>query len=172
MREKIPHHVRGILDPATDIGKATITEYVVLETMGDCVKTNFNYCYDLDSASLGKINVKSSRLCISRKKQCWNFYINPNGYTPDYYVCIALDERFSKILHVWEIPNTFKVPSDFIISVKNSDRGIKRFNLYEVDASKYDEVLQNMDITTYPEFQNLNAEDIKKIQYKPLDSYE
>lgn len=61
MKPKIPYSIQGVLDPTSDIGRATITEYVVLEVLGDCTKEKMNYKYDLTSSKYGSINVKSSK---------------------------------------------------------------------------------------------------------------
>jgi len=48
----------GELDPSSFLGFATITEYVVIDVLGDATKEKFCAPYDLYSRSLGKVNVK------------------------------------------------------------------------------------------------------------------
>lgn len=156
MSTKIPQYIRGVLDPKSFSGRGTVIEYVVLETMGDCTKQKFNYKYDLYSQKLGKINVKSSLLKYADNHQFWNFIINPNGYTPDYYICVALDQYYANLLHVWEIPSKSNVVHNKGIVIRNSEKGLERFKEYEVDVSRYNDIYKTLDITQYPEFNNLD----------------
>jgi len=156
MSEELPQYIRGVLDPKSFSGRGTVIEYVVLETMGDCTKQKFNYKYDLYSDKLGEINVKSSLLKYIDNHQFWNFIINPKGYVPDYYVCVALDQYYAKLLHVWEIPGKSNVVRNKGIMIRNSEKGLERFKEYEVDVSRYDEIYKTLDITKYPEFNNLD----------------
>lgn len=153
------------IDPSSDIGRGTVIEYVVLETMGNCSKMVFNHCYDLYSHRLHKVNVKSSKLY--KKANYWSFSINAAGFVPHYYVCVALDELYDKILHVWEIPGKSEVVGFKRIVVTNTLNGLERFRKYEVEPSKYNDVFQNMDISKYPEFRGLTKESIKLVRRDP-----
>lgn len=148
----------GKLDPSSMIGRGTIIEYIVMEAMKDCTKEKFNFKYDLYSKKLGEVNVKSSKRQMIKNSDCWNFMIKPNEYKPDFYVCVALDNYYSKILHVWEIPSKSNIVGIQRITVINSERGLKKVNEYEVDPTEYDFLLQNIDVTKYPEFCNLNKD--------------
>ncbi|MFA6335760.1 MAG: hypothetical protein WCX48_09490 [Bacteroidales bacterium] len=144
------HYQKGTLDPGSTVGRGTIIEYVVMETMKDCTKTKFDFKYDLDSEDLGEVNVKSSRLTTSNS---WNFKTEHLEYMPDYYVCVALNELFTKILHIWIIPPEIILTKRLII--KNSENGISKVKDYEIDSSKYNHALQHINITQYPEFRNI-----------------
>jgi hypothetical protein len=50
-------HNAGVLDPNSKVGKGTLIEYVVLITLTDCVKEDFNRRYDLTSVKFGEIKL-------------------------------------------------------------------------------------------------------------------
>ena len=126
-------YLAGILNPEERVGKGTMIEYVVLTVMKDCVKESFNFSYDLTSKRLGEINVKSSSKHKSQNGYEWAFSKKPNSYIPNYYVCVALDEDYKNIVHVWEIPGTERVIGSHGIHIIDNQRGLKRVSKYEVD---------------------------------------
>lgn len=146
----------GLLNPEVSAGKGTIIEYVVLTVMGDCVKESFNFPYDLTSKRLHEINVKSSSRHESKNGNIWTFSKKPDSYIPDHYVCVGLNETYSKIIHVWEIPGSERVVGSHGIYVIDTLRGLKRVAKYEVDPEQYNDVFQRMDISSFPEFENVN----------------
>lgn len=159
-------YLKGELDPASSIGRGTIIEYVVMETLGECTKKKFDFKYDLYSEDVGEVNVKSSKRQLINISNGWNFNTKTNEYKPDYCVCVALDEYYSKILHVWIIPP--EVITTQRIIIPDTERGLKKVKDYEVDASKYDITLQNIDISRYPEFRNVPKDKID-FSCSPLD---
>ncbi|MEN6293800.1 MAG: hypothetical protein ABFD07_17510 [Methanobacterium sp.] len=153
-------YISGTLDPEATLGKGTIIEYVVLTTLGDCVKENFNYPYNLTSASLGEINVKSSSKHHSRNGKIWSFSKKPNSYIPEHYICVGLDEEFKKIIRVWIIPGDARVIGTHGINIIDKDVWLNKFRKYEVNPSPYNATFQTLDITTFPEFCNIDVQDL------------
>lgn len=171
-------HVAGTLDTQHPVGRGTIIEYVVIHTLHDCTKTSFNYCYDVYSQKYGTINVKSSSRHKSNVNSTWNFRKTPTSYTPDYYICVGLNEDFNKILHVWAIPGNAKIVVSTGINITDSKQGLKRANEYELDHYPYETTFQTINIESLPEFSNINTENFKKYQtiakcvvkgYSPMD---
>lgn len=155
-----PNYLNGLLSPTTASGKGTIIEYVVIATMGDCIKESFNYAYDLTSRRLGEINVKSSERHNTRNGYMWSFGKKPNSYIPNYYVCVGLDDDSKEIIHVWEIPGDERAIGSHGIHITDTLRGLKRVEKYEVDPAPYNDAYKKMDITAFPEFENINNDAI------------
>lgn len=158
------NHIHGILSPDSSSGIGVITEHVVYETLGDCekynIKDDFNADYDLKSEKYGTINVKSSKLCRRGKRKSgeWYFEKKRNAVIPDYYICIGFDENRDKILKVWIIPRDVDVIGICGIHITNSIKSLNRAKQYEVNSIPYNEVYQNLDIMTLPEFKNIKHE--------------
>lgn len=155
-------YMNGLLNQETPIGKGTIIEYVVLTTLKDCMKESFNFQYDLTSKRLGEINVKSSARHDSKNGSEWFFGKRPDSYVPDYYVCVGLDNEFKNVTHVWIIPGSSRVVGSYGIHVIDNSKGLKRVAKYEVDHTLYNEVFQNIDITMFPEFKNIDNDTFKQ----------
>jgi hypothetical protein len=148
----------GILDPNCSTGMGVITEYVVSKVLADCDKCNttetFNAPYDLVSKKYGTIDVKSVKLVLGRRNHnYWKFDRSRNRTIPDYYICLAFNINRVKIEHVWIIPSDSKIIAKTSITIAHGN--IQRVQQYEVDAKPYNEVYQNLDIYTLPEFRNL-----------------
>lgn len=146
-------HSIGELDPDSLLGFATITEYVVLDVLGDATKEKFGAPYDLLSESLGKINVKYSILHRdSPTHRYWTFAKTPTAQIPDYYICLGMDEYQTEIIKVWKIPGSSVVVNKRGIIVRHSrDERVKK---YEQDSTIYNKTLQEMNINEKPEFRN------------------
>lgn len=157
-------HLSGVLDPKSKVGKGTFIEYVVLVTLGDCTKESFNYRYDLTSERLGKLNVKSSSLHKGNVNTSWQFKKISTSYDPDYYVCVGLDTEFKTIQKVWIIPGNAKIVKSYGITITNSTEGRKKALKYEVDPSPYNDVYKNLDMTSFPEFCNINVHNFEQYQ--------
>lgn len=158
-------HSAGILPPGSSIGKGTIIEYAVIVTLGDCVKEYFNCSYDIASSSLGLINVKSSaKHGNGRGGWQWTFKKSPRSKIPDVYICVGLDPEFKSILHVWEIPGGCELVGKYGISVSDSERGLNRLKTYEVDPYKFNWAYMHMDITSIPEFCNIETKNFRIYQ--------
>lgn len=155
-------YLSGTLKTDVPIGKGTIIEYTVLTTLGDCIKESFNFPYDLTSKKLGEINVKSSSRRDSKNGYEWAFGKRPDSYIPDYFVCVGLNNDYTEILHVWVIPGNARVIGSCGVHVIDSPRGLKRVAKYEVDPDLYNEVFQNIDISTFPEFENTYNDVLKQ----------
>lgn len=155
-------YLSGTLKTDTTIGKGTIIEYVVLTTLGDCVKESFNFPYDLTSKKCGEINVKSSSKHNSKNGHEWAFGKQPESYIPDYFICVGLNESYTEILHVWKIPGDARVIGSCGIHIIDNPKGLKRVSRYEVDPFPYNEVYRNIDISTFPEFENTYNEGFKQ----------
>lgn len=168
----IRKYEKGELDPSSLIGFATITEYVVLDVLGDATKEKFCAFYDLVSESLGTINVKYSILhkdyvCTIRRKykrEFWNFARPKNAKTPDYYICLGFDEYQTEIIRAWIIPGNSEVVAKKGIFIRTISED--RFKEYAVDSAIYDKTFQEMDITTKPEFRNTTIPKISEYSYK------
>jgi hypothetical protein len=66
------------------------------------------------------------------------------------------------------IPGT-DVNNNNKITISSGERGLKSKSKYEVDATPYNEVYQNLDLTTLDEFKNLNVHNISEMmQPSPL----
>lgn len=150
--------VEGVLDPNCETGIGIITEHIVYEVLGDCVKCNtidnFNLSDDLISNKYGTINVKSSKLQFNINRYLWHFGKSLGSPISDYYICLGFNENRTEIQHVWIIPGNSNVVSKSGITV--SQNNLQRVTLYEVDPNPYNDLYQNLDITTLPEFRNLN----------------
>jgi len=157
-------HLSGVLDPNSKIGKGTFIEYVVLVTLGDCLKESFNYRYDLTSKKWGKINVKSSSLHKGNINPSWQFKKTSNSYDPDHYICVGLDSEFKTIHRVWVIPGNAKIVKSNGITITDSTDGRKKALKYEVDPVPYNNVYNNIDITSFPEFSNINVHNFEQYQ--------
>lgn len=154
-------YMTGLLNQDVPIGKGTMIEYVVLTTLGDCVKESFNFPYDLTSKKLGEINVKSSSRIVSKNGGEWSFSKRPDSYIPDYYVCVGLNTEYTKIIHVWKVPGDERVVGTHGIHIIDNLKGLKKFSKYEVDSEPYDKVYQSIDFTSFPEFENINNDAFK-----------
>ena len=157
-------YMTGTLNTQRSVGKGTIIEYVVMNTLNECKKTRFNYGYDLHSQKYGSINVKSSSRHKPDVSPTWRFQKPPQSYIPDYYICVGLNEDFTKILRVWAIPGTAKIVRSHAIVITDSIRGLKRAEEYELDPTPYDLTFQTIDLTKFPEFSNLNVDNFEQFQ--------
>lgn len=153
----------GDLDPESSLGFATITEYVVLEVLGDATKERFGAPYDLYSTSLKKINVKYSILRTNGNSNHWHFSKNINSATPDYYVCLGMDKHQTEILNVWIIPGDAPVVNDKGIMIYQSTE--HKFHKYSVDRDIYNNTFQKMDIKEKFEFRNTTKPKVKENRY-------
>lgn len=155
-----PSYIKGELDPDSFVGFATITEYVVLEVLGDAKKEKFCAPYDLISESLGKINVKYSIIhrgyvkTVNKtyKKLFWDFSKPEASKVPDYYICLGFDEYQTEIIRVWKIPGNSEVVTKRGILIRTISED--RFKKYAIDPAIYDKTFQDLDIKTKPEFCN------------------
>jgi len=152
-------YIQGKLNPNSRTGQGAICEYVVNNILENCINCNaesFNSKYDLISKTYGTINVKSSRIFKhkNRNSYYWSFRIPKSSEIPDIYICLALNNDRSEIQHVWIIP------SDCVININGGIKitlgKIDKYVQYEVDATPYNKVYQELDIYTLPEFQNIN----------------
>lgn len=153
----------GELDPETCLGFATITEYVVIEVLGDATKERFGAPYDIFSKSLGKINVKYSTLHYSGNSDFWHFVKNINSEIPDYYICLGMDRHQTEILKVWVIPGNSSVVTAKGIRIYPSTE--ERFIEYSVNHEIYDKTFQDMDIKEKPEFVNTTKPKVNERRY-------
>lgn len=143
----------GELDPSSCLGFATITEYVVMDVLGDATKENFGSSYDLISESLGKINVKCSALrSYGQTRRYWHFSKRTTAKIPDYYICLGMDKHQTEILKTWVIPGNSKVVT--VKGITISPRREERVKRYATDPTIYNKTFQEMDIKTKPEFSN------------------
>lgn len=164
-------YIAGMMNTEAPGGKGTMIEYVVLTTLGDCIKESFNYQFDLTSKKFGEINVKSSSRFNSLNGHEWAFGKRPTSYIPNYFICVGMNELYTEILHVWIIPGNSRLIGSHGIHVIDSPRGLKKVSKYEVNSTPYNEVFQSIDFTSFPEFCNTKnssliksrsiAEDIK-----------
>jgi len=168
-------YYHGVTDPNSYIAIGIITEHVVYEVLGDCIKCNtkdnFNAPYDLISEKYGIINVKSAALIHrERNRISWNFEKKLAAKIPNVYICIGFDETKTEIQHVWIIPGNSKLVANRGITISLSR--LERASEYEVDPTPYNTVYQNLDIYTLPEFRNLPRDiiDIKvpSIKYQEV----
>jgi len=157
-------YMTGTLNTQRTIGKGTIIEYVVMNTLGNCRKARFNYDYDLHSQKYGSINVKSSSRHKPDVSSTWRFQKPPKSYIPDYYICVGLNDDFTKILHVWAIPGTAKIVRSHAIVITDSIKGLKRAEEYELDHVPYEKTFQTIDLTEFPEFSNMNVDNFEQYQ--------
>jgi hypothetical protein len=164
-------YLNGIVKPISTIGIGIITEYVVSKVLSDCIKCNTvdNFCaeYDLISKKYNTINVKSSKLYpnTKRRRGFWNFAKKYIAKIPNYYICIGFNEDKTEILHVWIIPGNSTLVRNSGIKISNSDIGLSRVIKYEVDITPYNEVYQNLDIYSLPEFCNFKQNNINDESY-------
>jgi len=156
----------GILDPSSDYGRATITEYVVLNVLGECTKEKLNAPYDLTSKEYGTINVKSSKICTLDENKFWEFHKREKEYIPDYYFCIGFSQYYHVIQHVWIIPGKAHEVKPKGIVVKKNEYGLNKFKMYEVDCNPYNKAFREFDNSLYSEFCNIER---KEFKYKQLD---
>jgi len=154
----------GILDPTSDYGRATITEYVVLNVLGDCTKEKLNAPYDLTSKKYGSINVKSSKKHNSRDIPFWEFSKRSGSYIPNFYACLAMSDYHHVIRHVWIIPVNFCDIESKGIRINCRGQGYEQFEKYEVDAEPYDKAYREFDNTKYLEFCNIKKSEFFKKQ--------
>ena len=149
----------GVLNPNSGRGIAAITEHVVYDVLKDCEKCNtfrnHNAKYDLISNSLGTINVKTSALL---KTNVWHFGRRANQTIPDYYICLGFNEDRTEIVKVFQIPGNSDLVKSYGIAITNTKRGLKKVLQYEIDATPYNNLYQNLDIYTLPEFSNCNSD--------------
>ena len=160
------YYYHGTVDLNSYIAIGIITEHVVYTVLNDCVKCNTvdNFCspYDLISKKYGIINVKSSALRYQKRNRVnWDFSKKDNAMIPDYYICIGFDKTKCEIQHVWIIPGNSELVSKSGIHI--SLKKLERASEYEVDPKPYNEVYQNLDIYTLPEFRNLPKPDITTV---------
>lgn len=148
----------GVLNVTSSTAIGVITEHVVYKVLNDCVKCNtrdnFNADYDLISNKYKIINVKSAKL--HETNNVWLFTKRINSKIPNNYICLGFDKNRIKILKVWIVPENSALITKHGIFISCSEKGLKRAKQYEVDATLYNEVYQNLDIYTLPEFRNLN----------------
>jgi len=152
------YYYKGTLDPNCSTATGIITEHIVYLVLNDCIKCNtddnFNAEYDLVSKQYGVINVKSAMLRRqTRNRINWGFMKKVVSSIPDHYICIGFNEDKTEILHVWIISGTSTLVTKRGIHI--ALRRLERASQYEVDATLYNEVYQNLDIYTLPEFCNL-----------------
>lgn len=154
--------LKGILDINCAAAKGIVMEHVVYEVLKDCKKCNdrdhFNGQYDLISTKYGNIDVKSVKIQETKNTiySRWKFNLGCHKNNLNYYICIGLNKTRSKIIHVWLIPRNSTLITKTSISITNSTNGLSRALQYEVDATPYNKIYQNLDITTLSEFRNLN----------------
>lgn len=155
------HHLHGKLNPKSNLGIGIITEHIVYEVLKDCEKCNtiehFYAPYDLKSRTYDTINVKSSGMFKDSGSNSyrWHFTVHRNSYIPDYYICLGFNINKTEILHVWIIPGYSELRKSSGISITNSNQCLLKIKQYEVDPTPYNEVYQNLDIYSLPEFCNL-----------------
>ena len=171
-------YFHGTSNPNLGIGVGIITEHVVYEVLGDCVKCNTidNFCapHDLISEKYGTINVKSVAFIHSNKKSestSWIFdcFKYKNTQISDTYILIGFNEDKTEILHVWIVPKNSNIFNVSGVHITNSKRGLKRASQYEVDPTPYNTVYQNLDIYTLPEFRNLPRDNITSTTTVPSE---
>jgi hypothetical protein len=174
------NYLKGELDPDSLTGFATITEYVVIDVLGDAKKEKFGAPYDLVSESLGRVNVKYSVLhkgyrksYVTRKCTNYHYWLFSKGkyaFIPDYYICLGMDKYQTEIIRVWIVPGNSEEVSvrGISLNINNEDR-LKR---YRVDPTQYNTTFQNMDITTKPEFRNTTKPKVPDSRYKWKEIYE
>lgn len=155
-------YIAGMLNTEAPGGKGTMIEYVVLTTLGDCIKESFNYQFDLTSKKLGEINVKSSSRLNSKNGYEWAFGKHPNSYIPDYFICVGMNNLYTEILHVWIIPGNSRLIGSHGIHVIDNPNGLKKVSKYEVNSTPYNEVLHSIDFTSFPEFKNIDNDELKR----------
>ena len=167
--------VKGILKLTTPLAIGVITEHIVYDVLGDCIKcnneNNFHSKMDLISKKYGTIDVKASKLFTSKIGILnWNFTKNKNKYILDNYICLGFNEDKTEIQHVWIIPGNSKLVANTTIYISRNN--IRRASQYEVDPEPYNKVYQNLDIYSLPEFRNLPRDiiDIKvpSIKYQEV----
>jgi len=153
--------INGILDINSCVGKGLIAEYIYLLIHPESINLNninFNGKYDVYNEQYSYIDIKSSSLRkdLDRKNYySWNFRITRNKVLPDTYICIGFSEDENSVEKVWIIPNTSSLINKAGICISSSKRGLSRAQQYEVDPTTYNEVYQNLDIYSLPEFCNL-----------------
>jgi len=156
------YYLHGIMNPKSNIGIGIITEYIVCKIL-KCFKCNtydnFNAPYDLISEKYGTINVKSSKLYKRNNANSfvWEFSKHENSKIPDYYVCVGFNENRYEILKIWIIEGDSNLVTKRGICITNSEIGLKRVKKYEVNHIIYNEMYKNLDITTLPEFRNIEV---------------
>ncbi len=155
------NYLHGILDPNCTSGVAVITEFITSEVLKDTILCNtagnFTAPYDLVSNKYGNINVKSAsgKLHTKYNNYSWRFRRGQNEKSPDYYFCIGFDEYRMNIIKVWIIPSNASIVCKSGIGIYADLSSLKRTQQYEVDPTPYNEIYQNLDIYTLPEFCNL-----------------
>lgn len=152
----------GILDPTSDYGRATVTEYVVLNVLGNCQKQKANAPFDLKSKKYGTINVKSSKICTYNNVEFWSFNKKNNSFIPDYYVCIGLSKYYHVIKHVWFIPGDADIVTPDSITINKNEYGLNKAKCYEVNCDPYNNEFRSFNNSLYPEFCNIEPREFKK----------
>lgn len=158
--------VHGILDPNSKTGMGYISEYIAAMNIADCVwySSNidtFNIKYDIYNEEYGNIDVKSSILHYnSLNSSGWCFGIYDKYKTINNYIFIGFDTTRSRVEHVWIIPGNIKlIQGKQTIRISNSDIGLSRFKLYEIDSTNFNTTYINMDMTSLFPFRNLNKQE-------------
>ena len=153
------NYLYGRLNPNSTTGIGVITEHVVYTVLNDCVKCNTedNFCaqYDLISKKYGNINVKSSKIKKVNNENSFYWQFSKTSKIPDYYICIGFNKTKTEILKVWIINSKILINTKNRIYISNSEKGLNKFKQFEVDLEPYNNVYQNLDITTLPEFTNV-----------------
>lgn len=135
----------GILNPWSSKGINIIAQYIVNEVLGEDELKKY-----------GNFKVKITKLHIRKYKNThfgW-FKKSSNDIKNyyDYYICLCFNETYEHIVKVFIIPNNLFSKNAIWIS----DTNLNKFEQCEIDPSLYDEVYQNIDIFTLPEFKNLD----------------
>ena len=149
----------GILNPNTATGLALISEHIVKVALSDSSaynENNLNAEYDLESESLGYINVKSSKLHAQKLSNNgrWSFSKNANSKEPNYYICVGFNPERTKIIKVWIIPGN-TLFHKYGLKITNSIKGLKRALAYETCSEAYNEIYQQLNITELKAFKNV-----------------
>ncbi|MCK9309359.1 MAG: hypothetical protein M0P99_03710 [Candidatus Cloacimonetes bacterium] len=159
--------IHGVLDPYSSTGLGYISEYVVADNINDNIWYNanintFNTAYDMYSEEYGYISVKSSTLhyYVETNSSSWQFSVTKANKIPNNYIFVGFDDDRSDITHVWIIPSGIElIQGKQTIRISNSDIGLSRFKLYEVDATNFNTTYINMDLTSLFPFRNLHKQE-------------
>lgn len=123
---------QGNTDPNSNNGISIIANHIVNKIHNDA-----------------SIYVKSSKLYNNR--WFFNLVVPAENHTRFLFICF--DENKKEILKVFIIPIDSGVVK-YGLSITNSKRSLDRLQKYEVDPTIYNDIYQNLDITTLPEFSN------------------
>lgn len=143
-------------DPNNNAGFAFISQRVVARVLNlddkyDCNSSiKFDSAYDLyDKNSYNNIDVKFT---ILNKKNYWQFNLK-NKEIPDIYILLGFSPDKSDILHVWFVKyldellfNSSINKVKTVISITNSERGLKRAAPWEVDVEPYNNAYYSMSL--------------------------